>query len=200
MGGPETPSQTRQRLFLGEFKENAQGKDVVQPVPDVVEQGLKEDGKYLLSGGMGGLSEEDQDLFYAEGLDPKDVAKMLESARAIKGARALAFESQGEMVVDDPFGVIGGISSTSIALPQGHELGVVDGMAVEVEDPTKLSQGQNSGSGAFVGGTNAAEVYYIHSCGPRPEGGWRGGRVRHNAYDAEREERAREGGGGGIAG
>ena len=135
----------------GEIKENAQGKEPVQSVPDVVEQGLKEDGKYLLSGGVGGLSEEDQDLFYAEGLDPKDVAQMLESARANKGARALTFESQEEMVVDASLGGIGGIPSSSMALPQGQEPGVVDGMVGEGEDPTKLSQGQNSGSEAFVG-------------------------------------------------
>ena len=135
----------------GEIKENDQCKDAMLSVVANAAQGAKEEEKYLLPGSMRGLSEEDQDLFYAEGLDPKDVAKMLESARANKGARALTFESQEEMVVDGSLGGICGIPSTSMALPQGHELGVVDGMAGEGEDPTKLSQGQNSGSEAFVG-------------------------------------------------
>ena len=109
----------------GEIKENDQCKDVMLSVVANAAQVAKEEEKYLPSSSMGGLSEEDQDLFYAEGLDPKDVAKMLESARA-KGARVLAFEPQGEMVVDASFGGIGGIPRTSMALPQGHELGVVN--------------------------------------------------------------------------
>ena len=114
-------------------------------------QGSKEEGKYLLSGSMRGLSEEDQDLFYAEGLDPKEVAKILEKAKSNKGARALAFESQEEKVGDAAIGGVGGTHITSMALPQGHELGAEDGMEVGVEDPTNLSQGQMLGSGVFVG-------------------------------------------------
>ena len=87
----------------GEIKENDQCKDAMLSVVANAAQGAKEEEKYLLSGSMGGLSEEDQDLFYAEGLDPKDVAKMLESARANNGARALAYvgrSKEGASVLD----------------------------------------------------------------------------------------------------
>ena len=118
----------------GEIKENDQCKDIVLSVVANAAQGAKEEGKYHLSGKMRGLSEEDQDLFYAEGLDPKEVAKILEKAKSNKGARALAFESQGEKVGDAAIGGVGGIHTTSMALPQGHELGADDGIEGGVED------------------------------------------------------------------
>ena len=135
----------------GEIKENEQGKVVEQSVPNVAEQGLKEDGKYLPSCDIKSMSAEDQDAIYAEGLDPNEVAKIVERSKANKGARALAFESNEGNVGDASNGGAGANCPNPVALPQGQEQGGVDVREEGGVDPMILSQGQMQGSGAFTG-------------------------------------------------
>ena len=135
----------------GEIKENEQGKVVEQSVPNVAEQGLKEDGKYLPSCDIKSMSAEDQDAIYAEGLDPNEVAKIVERSKANKGARVLAFESNEGNVMDASNEGAGANCPNPVALPQGQEQGGVDGMEGGGEDPMNLSQGQMQGSGVFAG-------------------------------------------------